>query len=91
MKIYDNIIGHFTIFALLNEVYLHKSNESEEKYEALKCEIKALSDVVKKLRTAMEKTLKEESNRKELGEIKRKINEFRNSGLQDVIYETINL
>jgi len=92
MKFYENMISHFTIFSLLNEVYLHKANQPEESYETLKGEIKALSDVVKKLRTALEKTIAEESNKKELGDIKRKINTFRNSGLQqDVIYETINL
>lgn len=86
------MINHFSIFGLLNEVYLHKVNQAEEDYNALKREIRSLSDVVKKLRTAVEKSLAEESNKKELNEIKRKINAFRNCGLQqDVIYETINL
>lgn len=92
MKIYENIIGHFTIFGLLNEVYLHKANQAEEEYNTLKREIKALTDIVKKLKTALEKSLSEESSKKDLADVKRKINAFRNYGLQqDVIYETINL
>ena len=92
IKIYENMLGHFTIFALLNEVYLHKANQAEEDYNTLKREIKFTSDTVKKAKTVLEKSVAEESNKRELADVKRKINAFRAHGTgEDVIYETINL
>lgn len=92
LTIYENIISHLTIFSLLNEVYLHKSNQAEEDYNYLKREIKTLTDIIKKQKTNLEKISAEESKKKELSDIKRKINAFRSTGLQqDIIYETINL
>lgn len=92
LKVYDNIIDHLVIFNLLNEVFFHKLNEAEDEYNLIKREVKVLTDNIKKLKINLEKASTEENNKKEILDIKRRLNAFQNSGIQqDVIYETINL
>jgi len=86
------MIEQLIIFNLLNEVYLHKQGQSEDDYTQLKKDIKILSDTIKKIKTNLEKNLAEENNKKDLLDIKKRFNAYRNSGLgEDVVYETINL